>query len=300
MCTVPARTPLEEQLVREALAMASYALASGKTLPVEVVEVLQCSLIASAQFATSVASCTDRCAEVGALSWAHAELTRLVAPAAPRAVLLLAEQPRGGGRWSIFGPIRLVRCLLVLAMASLVGLLAFGATEYVTPLGTHPADLVGLSSLINAAFLLCAASIGASFSALFRINLYIAATTYDPKHDVSYWVEYGLGLIAGVLLATMVPVTSGSGAVLTRPALALVGGFSASLLYRILDRISRSIESMVVGEAGSAGLAGTAAEPGRAALPPADTHLAAIAPPPRTPASRRRSRRSTAGTAGSP
>jgi len=106
--------------------MASYALASGKTLPVEVVEVLQCSLIASAQFATSVASCTDRCAEVGALSWAHAELTRLVAPAAPRAVLLLAEQPRGGGRWSIFGPIRLVRCLLVLAMASLVGLLAFG------------------------------------------------------------------------------------------------------------------------------------------------------------------------------
>src|SRR6266508_926283 len=69
MCTVPAHTPLEEQLVREALAMASYALASGKTLPVDVVEVLQCSLIASAQFATSVASCTDRCAEVGALSW---------------------------------------------------------------------------------------------------------------------------------------------------------------------------------------------------------------------------------------
>ncbi len=268
MCTVPARTPLEEQLVREALAMASYALASGKTLPVEVVEVLQCSLIASAQFATSVASCTDRCAEVGALSWrtqsSHGSL--LPRPRAPSCCWPSSLEAAVAGASSV----RYVWCAACWCWRWHRWWVcwAFGATEYVTPLGTHPADLVGLSSLINAAFLLCAASIGASFSALFRINLYIAATTYDPKHDVSYWVQYGLGLIAGVLLATMVPVTSGSGAVLTRPALALVGGFSASLLYRILDRISRSIESMVVGEAGSAGLAGTAAEPGRAALPP--------------------------------
>jgi hypothetical protein len=105
--------------------------------------------------------------------------------------------------------------------------------------------LNGLPSLANAGFFLCAASIGASFSALFRINLYIAATTYDPKHDVSYWVQYGLGLIAGVLLATMIPISDAAGPAISRSVLALVGGFSASLLYRTLDRLSRSIESLV-------------------------------------------------------
>jgi hypothetical protein len=162
---------------------------------------------------------------------------------------LLAPEPAGEGFRSIFGPIRLVRCLLVLSLLSLSGLLLLGATEEVTVAnsGTDIFALVGLPSLMNAGFLLCAASIGATFSALFRINLYIAATTYDPKYDASYWVQYGLGLIAGALLATLIPIADASGAAVTRPVLALVGGFSASLLYRVLDRLSRTVESVVAG-----------------------------------------------------
>jgi hypothetical protein len=227
--------------------MASYALASGKPLAPRIAEVLQDHLLGYQ--ASSAADREHLASTVGDLTWAHGELSRLVAPAAPRAVLLLAPEPAGEGFRSIFGPIRLVRCLLVLSLLSLAGLLLLGATEEVTVANTSTDifALVGLPSLMNAGFLLCAASIGATFSALFRINLYIAATTYDPKHDASYWVQYGLGLIAGALLATLVPMADAPGSSFTRPVLALVGGFSASLLYRVLDRLSRSIESVVAG-----------------------------------------------------
>jgi hypothetical protein len=244
MCCTPTRTPLEEQLVREALAMAGYALASGKALPPRVAETLQDSLLACNP---DIAPDSERTAStVRELTWAHAQLTQLVAPAAPRAVLLLAPPPGGEAPRTMFGPIRLVRYLLLVSLVSLICLLFLGATEEVTGASKEVFfDLNGLPSLANAAFLLCAASIGASFSALFRINLYIAATTYDPKHDVSYWVQYGLGLIAGVLLATMIPISDAAGPAISRSVLALVGGFSASLLYRTLDRLSRSIESLV-------------------------------------------------------
>ncbi len=258
------RTPLEDQLVRESTAMASYALASGKHLPNAVVQILQTSQAATASVDGSMAMASI---DVGALSWAHAELTRLVAPAAPRAVLLLAEQPGRGGRWSIFGPIRLVRYLLALALASVLGLLFIGATDQVSLATANIFSLTGLPSILNSLFLLCAASVGAAFSGLFRINLYIAATTYDPKHDASYWVQYGLGVIAGVLLATLIPVTEATGAAITRPVLALLGGFSASLIYRLMDRLSRSIESMVTGAQDSSDNSGQANNPAYAAFP---------------------------------
>jgi hypothetical protein len=238
-------TPLEDQLIRESTAMASYALASGKHLPPRVAEILQ-----SAQLARQLAPDSVSVAAVDppALTWAHAQLTRLVAPAAPRAVLLLAEQSGHRGRWGIFGPIPLVRYLLAIALISMLGLLFIGATEQVSLTTVNIFNLVGLASILNSLFLLCAASLGASFSGLFRINLYIAATTYDPKYDASYWVQYGLGVIAGVLLGTLIPLADATaGSAITRPVLALVGGFSASVLYRLMDRLSRSIESMVAG-----------------------------------------------------
>jgi hypothetical protein len=244
--TTRVRTALEDQLVREATAMGSYALASGKHLPKSVAQILQ-----NAQQAAQPNNELElsRAVDVGELSWAHAELTRLVAPAAPRAVLLLADPFGCRGWWSIFGPIRMVRYLLAVALASVLGLLFIGASDQVSLATANIFSLTGLPSILNSLFLLCVASVGAAFSGLFRINLYIAATTYDPKHDASYWVQYGLGVIAGVLLATLIPFSEATGSAITRPVLALLGGFSASVIYRLMDRLSRSIESMVAGNA---------------------------------------------------
>lgn len=94
----------------------------------------------------------------------------------------------------------------------------------------------GASALVNEIFFLAAGGIGAAFAALFRAYVYIAEGTYDPKYESSYWIRFILGLMAGVLLPALVPLGTTSSAV-TRPALALVGGFSAALVYRILQRL---------------------------------------------------------------
>src|SRR5215207_6829033 len=246
-------TALEEQLLREATAMASYALASGKPVGPSIVDAVHAALAAHGANADN-GTCRDGTTaehhtythDIAALTRAHAQLTLIGAPAAPRAVLLLARGADGLGRWGILGPIRMVRYLLALALLSLIGLMLLGTSEHVTATSGNIFKEAGLTALLNALFLLCAASVGAAFSGLFRINLYIAATTYDPQHDASYWVQYGLGLIAGFLLATIIPASDTSaGAAIGRPVLALVGGFSASLLYRVLDRLSRTIESML-------------------------------------------------------
>src|SRR5262249_52365609 len=91
----PTPTAPQQQLVREGLAMASYALASGRLLAPQVAEVLQDHLLGCR--ASSVASNVPFTQTVSDLTWAHGQLTRLVAPAAPRAVLLLAPEPAGQG-----------------------------------------------------------------------------------------------------------------------------------------------------------------------------------------------------------
>jgi hypothetical protein len=52
--------------------------------------------------------------------------------------------------------------------------------------------------------------------------------------------------MSGILLATLIPLRD---AVIDRPVLALVGGYLAGVLYRILDRLTRTIESAVQGGA---------------------------------------------------
>ena len=58
-----------------------------------------------------------------------------------------------------------------------------------------------------------------------------------------------LGLVAGVILAEMVPLDSADilhG--LGKPTLAMLGGFSAPVVYRILNRLVIAIETLVRGD----------------------------------------------------
>jgi hypothetical protein len=84
---------------------------------------------------------------------------------------------------------------------------------------------------------------------LFTAYQYIAAGTYDTTYESSYWIRYILGLIAGVVLPSLIPVSSGnSSAAVTRPLLALLGGFSAAVLYRILQRFVEIVEALAEGD----------------------------------------------------
>jgi hypothetical protein len=99
-----------------------------------------------------------------------------------------------------------------------------------------------------------AAGIGAGFAALFRVNRYVANGTYDPKYESSYWVRFVLGITAGIVLSSLVPITQDQSG-FTRPLLCLLGGFSASVVYRIMSRLVDTLESLVQGDPRELGLA---------------------------------------------
>ena len=49
------------------------------------------------------------------------------------------------------------------------------------------------------------AGMGASFAVLFEVNRYTLKAAFDPIYEPFYWIRFALGLIAGVLLAELVP-----------------------------------------------------------------------------------------------
>ncbi len=258
----PSAPSLREQLLVESVAMARYALASGTSVPSHIIRTIERAsggpthggadgrrqaheVDGQDSSATDTAELIrDPLAE---LSRAHAELVRLVSPASPRTIVLLSEE--GSGPLAALGPVRLVRQMLVAVIVLLVVFVALAATSYVS---TESGDIftsTGLDVLANELFFLAAGGIGAAFSALFTAYRYIAEGTYDPKYESSYWVRFILGLIAGVLLASLIPVGEGDGgAALTKPLLALLGGFSAAVVYRILERLVETVESLVRGD----------------------------------------------------
>lgn len=215
-------------------AMARYALAGGIPVPAWVVEITERDEVAGDGAATAV----DQ------LVRAHAYLARAVAPALPQTLVLFEHERRHARFATAFGPVKLVRQLMA---ASTLFLCTFVATSLSPAVNAESGDLFttsGTDLLLNEAFFLSAAGIGASFAALFQVNRFVAKGTYDPKYDTSYWTRFILGLIAGMVLAELVPV-EGS---FSRPLLALVGGFSASVVYRVLTRIVETLESFVSGE----------------------------------------------------
>jgi hypothetical protein len=109
-----------------------------------------------------------------------------------------------------------------------------------------PLTSSGWSLLVNELFFLALGGLGAAFSALFTAYRYISEGTYDPKYESTYWLRFILGLMAGLLLPALIPIGGQPGdSTLTKPLLALLGGFSAAMLYRVLERLVSTAESLV-------------------------------------------------------
>lgn len=64
---------------------------------------------------------------------------------------------------------------------------------------------MALDSPASIKYYLAAAGLGVSFAALYKANTFIANGTFDPTYHASYWIRFFLGLIAGLILAIMVP-----------------------------------------------------------------------------------------------
>lgn len=253
--TTQPSSPLAKQSFLECEAMAKHALSSGLKVSGGLLQRLK-----ALETAINMGNDDPKGLLMRRLGECHSQLAHIIAPATPRTILLLDSEARQGGLFSFLGPVPLTRQMMLAALFSLAMLICLTLSPEVNGSQNNTDILLGsgLPLLLNELFLLSAAALGASFSALFIANRYIQEGTFDPKYNISYWVRFVLGLIAGFILATLIDIhafqTSANNTTqvtepFARPLLAMLGGFSASVVYRILNRIAESVESVFRGDA---------------------------------------------------
>ncbi len=241
-----------DELARECQLLANYAFNKGIQVPANLMKLL------SQQHQLT----TENRAEQ--LTTMHNRLVELVAPAKPETIVLMAQEQEKGSVFLFLGRVPLIRKMMVVSIVSLIALIALSLSSYINNenMVASMFDMEGTRLLYVQAILMASAAIGASFSALFKANSYVTAGVYDPKYESSYWVRFVVGLIAGIILTQLIPVNlesvaakadelSGgvSGSNVSQAALritmALIGGFSASLVYKVLERIVETIQSFI-------------------------------------------------------
>lgn len=258
---------LNDTLLEECAAMAEFSLSTGKAPEPIVIE--QINGIAQKD------SLDEK--DVGVLANLHRQLTMLISPATPNGIRLLQQEKAKAHILHFLGPVPLVRRLTLLSALLLVLMISVGLSSQVNYDSINQGILhsQGLKLLLNLLFLLSCAGLGACFSALYQLNQFIINANYDPKFDSTYWIKILLGVIAGLFMVELIPPTifesasqvgssgmspasgeslnNGEGLhksiqTLAKPAMALLGGFSATMVYRILQRLVDSIESFVKGD----------------------------------------------------
>jgi uncharacterized membrane protein len=241
------QVPLRVQILREAEEMAEYAFASGKRVPPSIAQVVH-----QARLDTPRDPAAPPPDDVRHLAVAHEQLSKIVAPATPRALVLLDEERDNA--FAFLGPVGFVRRMVLVAAICTVAFIIVSISPEINivPGQPDPGDIMrsdGLKLFINELFFLTAAGMGASFHALVDVKTYINRRNFDPRFEASYWIKFLLGLIAGLMMVTLIPVNPESGHGFARPTLAMLGGFSAAAVYRIILRLVDTMESLVQGDA---------------------------------------------------
>ena len=228
---------LHGELVHECVAMTRYLLSSGAGVPADLVAQVDACALAE-----------GRPADAGSLANVHQRLVRLVHPAKPGSIVYLQEIAASHPSRSTLGTVPVVRQILGISLVCLAAFIALGVFGAVaTARNGALVESVAVRVFLQEIFWMSAAGLGASFATLFEVNQQITGRTYDPTTAPWLWVRLTLGVVAGFVLVALVPVggAGGSGAhVMAKPTLALLGGFSAPVVYLALNRLVESVESM--------------------------------------------------------
>lgn len=237
---------LRQYLLEECYAMVKHLSAYGKDIPSETTSILKCAK-------EDLKSLEISEQEILKL---HRVLSKKIAPASPKTIWLLCKESNKAKWLNFLGPVGLIRRMMFTAICSLICFIAISLSPQINfeNIKSGIYALNGFELLVVMIFLLTSASLGASFSNLFQANQYIVKNIFDPKYESSYWIRYVLGIIAGIMLAMIIPVPDATEtgdahlAVASRPMLAMLGGFSASLVYRIMFRMVYAVESIFIGK----------------------------------------------------
>lgn len=253
---------LQNQLVREVKAMASYAMSMGICMPVELLVSIDKALMPKLKSPERVSRqeqlgwnsqnpvlpmSSDGNSDVSStqLAAAHLALAQLVAPASPGTLAFLQDQKAKHPIGYAFGAIPLARKMLLIGIGSLIGLLAISLSSRINSENIRHSLLAsqGISLLYVEMFLSFGALIGASLANLKRLEPFISNCTYSARYESSYWIRMVVGLISGIILSQFLTIntTHGSGAAgaesldMEQPLLALLGGFSGEFVHNVLN-----------------------------------------------------------------
>ena len=183
----------------------------------------------------------------------HDRLKKLVRPATPRGIIEVENGLKSKSPWRHLGPVPLVRWLIAAAVLSLAATAAFFAAEpdFLKEGFEGTTGATGEKESVNTAFavmfVISAAGLGASFYTLFTSFRYVNNRSYDTARDSTYLARFVLGLVGGLILALVLFGTDQDLGVST-VGLAIVGGFSADIVFRILTRLAQTTEFLILGE----------------------------------------------------
>jgi hypothetical protein len=269
---------VHDRVVREIEAMLLFVMSTGLSLEPKIARVVETSMCppdrgprpglrlhapdVDGVAAVAREGCTDT-TRGGAtdhfvnLSAAHQHLCKLVAPAQPGTLVLMMEDRRKHPWANRFGVLPIVRTMLALAVVSLCAMLVFALSDEVSVenMSKGLLSLKGSALLVNEAFIVSAAAVGATLANLKLLDGFVSTCTYDPRYDSSYWTRLVMGLISGVLLsqviyATLAVQTKGASPdanmlrIFDQPVLALIGGFSAELVHNVLTHFINVIGNL--------------------------------------------------------
>ena len=233
---------LRARLFRECEAMVAFAGARGRPLDAPILQKL-------GLLDVGIAARGD--VTMSQLAGLHGELARAVQPALPRSLELMAWDSRVRPWRHRVAPVPALRVLMVLAAIFVVGFCWVFTTGRIDA-GSVAQDLYTLAQDgrlgSHLLFYFTLAGIGASFQSLYDAYGYVREGTYDPGDDSTYIIRIGLGLIAGLILAQLVPTDPAAdadgltAAVVAKPLLALLGGFAAQLVHRVLQRLVETVD----------------------------------------------------------
>jgi hypothetical protein len=245
-------------LAAETSAMAAQALSYGQKVPSSALRVL--SGIEEGR--------TD--SNIEELAAAHEQLAQIISPMTPAAAMALTDgaSPEARRKQSYS---YLTRRLMMVAVVSLASFVGLSLTPYTNdPKYSNIFEAEGFPLLVNEMFFISAAALGACFAGLSQMERSATYGTFDPRHEGAFWKRFILGIISGLLLATVLDAkASGTSAAaddnsIGSAVLALIGGFSCTVVYRILNRLVETMETAVKGGGEEVALAGQQASQARA------------------------------------
>ena len=253
-----------EQLIRECDAMMKYAASEGKPFSSTLVRDYQYintrvgelpALKMSQGSFKSDGNIVTSASDMQRLQEIHSQLSASVSPSTPSTLLLMeTDKENTWGFFRMFGAVPLERRMLFMAFICLAGLLSFAflpnGSELITNnlLDNQDWDLV-----FAVLFRLAAAGIGASFYLLYKAKEYIGNNTFAPRYEGTYWRDFGLGLLSGLILVTLfdgnfesneMVSTIKSGPAMAVILTAMLGGFATSVVYEFLMRLVNALTSI--------------------------------------------------------